>query len=138
MTTADTSGAMTPERWDRIAEVFEAAVALPTDERVEFLDRACRDDHVVRAEVDAMLGAHDNVTPLRIEQRLLAPPETSLAPGTRVGPYRVDALVKEGGMGEVYRAERVDGEYRQTVTKRRNEQLVATPGRGPGHRNRQR
>jgi len=41
-------------------------------------------------------------------------PENSMI-GRRIGAYRLDAEVGRGGMGAVYRASRVDGEFDQTV-----------------------
>lgn len=35
--------------------------------------------------------------------------------GRQLGAWRIDALIAEGGMGVVYRAERADGHYRQRV-----------------------
>src|SRR5882724_11607269 len=35
--------------------------------------------------------------------------------GTRIGPYRVVSILGHGGMSTVYRAERDDSQYRQTV-----------------------
>jgi hypothetical protein len=35
--------------------------------------------------------------------------------GQRLGPYWVDQLIGVGGMGEVYRGERADGEFHQRV-----------------------
>ncbi len=37
----------------------------------------------------------------------------ALAPGSRLGPYEVAALIGQGGMGEVYRA--ADTRLEQTV-----------------------
>src|SRR5215212_3507261 len=115
-----TESGLTAERWERVMDAFGEALEIPTGERAAFLDRACAGDPAARAEVEAMLGAHEGNAPLRIEQRLLAtearPGDEALLPaGARVGPYRIEGLIAEGGMSEVYRAERVDGEYRQTV-----------------------
>jgi len=38
-----------------------------------------------------------------------------LAPGTRVGAFRIEEAIGAGGMGIVYRAQRDDGAFRQTV-----------------------
>ncbi|TWB80367.1 serine/threonine-protein kinase [Nitrospirillum amazonense] len=44
-----------------------------------------------------------------------AVPFASLAPGQRVGAYRIIGVIGRGGMGEVYRAERADGHFEQQV-----------------------
>lgn len=39
----------------------------------------------------------------------------SLAPGSEIGPFRIECAIGAGGMGAVYRAERVRGGFEQQV-----------------------
>ena len=49
---------MTPDQWRQVTATFHAALAREQNARAAFLDEACRDDAVVREEVDRLLAAH--------------------------------------------------------------------------------
>lgn len=97
---------MTPERWQRVKDLFEAAVWRSPPARSEFLTNACSDDEVVRREVESLLRAHDldpgfMSTPVGT---LLLDETALLSVGQRFGNYEQLAPIGNGGMGQVYSA----------------------------------
>jgi hypothetical protein len=93
---------MTPERWKQVTDVFHAALARDTAARPMFLEQACASDPALRDEVNAMLAAHVEAGKFGdVPIAGMAAQPVRLEPGAAVGPYRVDALIGEGGMGQV-------------------------------------
>ena len=95
----------TPERWQRIEALYHAALERDPANRTAFLD-ACGPDENLRREVESLL-ARAGTGPDLLGQRaapLLAGSGTiAMAPGTRLGPYQIEGLIGEGGMGKVYK-----------------------------------
>jgi len=104
--------------WDRVEEVFAAALAAEASARTAVLDARCSTRTGLRAEVEALLAAHaragDFITPQTVGGSDAAG-EDGFTPGTRIGAFRLIERVAHGGMGEVYRAERIEGEFTQQV-----------------------
>jgi eukaryotic-like serine/threonine-protein kinase len=107
-------------RWQQIQSLFEQLIDSETGERTAHLARACGDDLELRSSVESLLDS-DNRTedPLlhvigQAAESLLEDHQDRLI-GTRVGPYRVVSILGHGGMSTVYRGERDDSQYQQTV-----------------------
>jgi tetratricopeptide (TPR) repeat protein len=93
---------MTPERWQQIKDVFDAALKVASQDRAALLERECPGDPELRSEVIRLLSQHDGAGDF-LNQPLIR--TTSLVEGEVVANrYRIMAMIGRGGMGEVYEA----------------------------------
>src|SRR5262245_22959123 len=113
----------------QLMSIFADALACDSPEsRAAHLDGTCGGDAALRAEVDALLKAHDEAGDFLKESELpvaLASISDKAArdcAGTIIGPYKLLEQIGEGGMGVVYMADQ------QTPVRRRVALKIIKPG----------
>ncbi len=106
---------MSSEQYERVGELYHAAMELAPEARPDFLAEACGGEDELRREVESLLRAHEQahgfiagkvagvVAEMADQQK-----NPSLAPsliGHSFSHYQVLSLLGAGGMGEVYLAQ---------------------------------
>jgi formylglycine-generating enzyme required for sulfatase activity/tRNA A-37 threonylcarbamoyl transferase component Bud32/predicted esterase len=96
-----------------VDHLFSQAVDMLPDDRALYLAAVCKDDPVLRRLVESLLFENDRLsgflsTPVFAADGLAdattVPPQSFLAPGSRLGRYTIQETLGLGGMGVVYRA----------------------------------
>lgn len=103
---------MDSSRWQRVSQVLDQALELPTADVPAFLDTACAGDAALKAEVLALLRADADAgdflaTPAPVAAGGVVGPARE---GDRLGAWTLERLLGEGGMGRVFLATRSAGE----------------------------
>src|SRR2546428_11370220 len=94
---------MNSERWQRVKQLLEEAIALDAEERSSFLDRVSDGDSELRREVDSLLSSHEQAgTGFLKTPAVDLKSEGSASParaGRRIGVYQIVEEIGHGGGG---------------------------------------
>jgi len=104
---------MDVERWKRLSPLLDVLLELEPQARLAQLQLLREQDPAIADELEKLLALEDGSGDF-MDRPLLerpGPPQVD----TLVGPYRMEVLLGEGGMGMVWLAARADGLYQRKV-----------------------
>ncbi|MEJ2702988.1 MAG: protein kinase, partial [Sedimentisphaerales bacterium] len=114
---------MATENFKEAGEIFQNAIEIQDPLKRElYLEDACKEDPRLRAEVEALLRAHEKAgdyleAPVAEVNITLNGSALIEGPGTKIGHYELLELIGEGGMGLVYLAEQKEPVRRRVALK---------------------
>lgn len=101
--------------WEQLKRRFEQLSEMAPQERKIHLDAIRDKTPELAEELVQLLSENDADSPLALEQWLDQDERPHNVEGQRIGAYRLVEQLGQGGMGQVFLAQRVDGQFEQRV-----------------------
>lgn len=102
---------MTPEKWKEVKVVLAEALEVLPEQRRQVIELRCNGDYELQQEIESLLvyAEESTVGITQTTSPVIRGPAVDRV-GRTIGPYKLQKLLGEGGMGSVYLAVReVDG-----------------------------
>lgn len=121
--------ALSPDQWREVSPFLDHALSLPQEQRTEWL----RDFRAQRPDLADLLGKlleehHALAQEHFLEQEPLRPADDPSITGEILGAYKLISRIGEGGMGNVWLADRADGRFERQVAVKFLHFALASPG----------
>ncbi len=101
---------------ERMESIFYDVLAAPEDTQASVLEGQCHGDAELMAELLSLLEAYQAEKVMASRWSAVMHAQDDFASRSRwIGPYQLDHLLGRGGMGAVYLAHRIDGQFQQQV-----------------------
>ncbi len=100
---------MKQELWEKVNELYDAALECIPSERAAFLAEACAGNEELRREIESLLAASESAgildsQALGIAAQVIAGEQNKTLRGRKIGHFKILTVIGSGGMGEVYEA----------------------------------
>ena len=111
---------MAQENWQKFKEIFQDALDLPIEARLDFVRSKTAGDEELFDKVKNLLASYDEADDFienpthSVSHFINDAPKTSII-GQNLGAYKIESEIGRGGMGAVYLASRADKEFEKKV-----------------------
>lgn len=117
---------MDKQQWKKVSRIFDIALTLPAERRTTYIKNLCADDPELQKEINELLASIEESDQmleehLRKNEVLLNDLTSTLEQGSYfqsvegsvIGGWQVMELLGRGGMGDVYKVERIESDIHQ-------------------------
>lgn len=117
---------MQEDRWQTIQELTDAVSEIPQDQRQSWLQDKCGEDEGLVSDVLENLLSESPTLVTEIPEQTQEP-SLSEHMTMKVGSWSLQRLLGEGGMGQVWLANRADAEFKMKAAVKLIREEIATP-----------
>jgi len=107
---------LSPDQWRALAPYLDEALGMSEEERTPWLASLRRQDAALAEQLESLLREHEALSSEGfLEQGFVGLPAGSALAGLRLGPYTLRTQIGQGGMGNIWLAERSDDRFERQV-----------------------